>query len=302
MSSKNKTLIVIAGPTAIGKTELAIKLANFFCTEIISADSRQFFQEMAIGTAKPTEEELSRAVHHFVDFLPVEQFFSAGDFEKAALQTIEGLFKTNDKVILVGGSGLYVRAVCEGFDEFPEIPASVRESLNAELTEQGLDVLVNKLQDLDPVYASQVDTSNPQRVIRALEVCVFTGKPYSSYKTNSSKSRDFNIIKIGLEIPREALYDRINQRVDKMIALGLIEEARGLADKKHLNALQTVGYSELFEHFEDRSSLDEAIALIKQNTRRYAKRQLTWFKKDNDFKWFRPDQFDEISEHIAKNS
>lgn len=302
MSFKKNTLIVIAGPTAIGKTELAIKLANFFSTEIVSADSRQFFKELAIGTAKPTSEEMERAVHHFVDFLPVEQFFSAGEFEKAALQTIESIFTSHDKAVMVGGSGLYVRAVCEGFDEFPEIPAHIREELNLRLSTAGLSVLVEELRVLDPVCAAQIDTANPQRVVRALEVCIFTGKPYSSQKSASVKERDFNIVKIGLNIDREALYERINRRVDLMMQAGLLEEARSLMKHQQLNALQTVGYSELFDHFAGDSTLQEAVSLIKQNTRRYAKRQLTWFKKESGIAWFTPDQFDEIVEHIRKNS
>ncbi len=302
MSHKQKSLIVIAGPTAIGKTELAIKLANFFSTEIVSADSRQFFKEMAIGTAKPTPEELDRAVHHFVDFLPVDQFFSAGDFEKAALQTLQAIFEKNNFAILVGGSGLYVRAVCEGFDSFPEIPVSIREELNLELENDGLQSLVDRLKVIDPVYAAAVDQANPQRVIRALEVSIYTGKPFSSFKTQTVKERDFNIIKIGLNISREELYDRINRRVDLMVQNGLVEEARALLDRKDLNALQTVGYSELFDHFDGNTNLDEAVNLIKQNTRRYAKRQLTWFKKEEGIRWFEPGEFEEIVKYIKNSS
>ncbi|MES2629971.1 MAG: tRNA (adenosine(37)-N6)-dimethylallyltransferase MiaA [Bacteroidota bacterium] len=299
MSADNKkTLIVIAGPTAIGKTELAIKLANFFSTEIVSADSRQFFREMSIGTAKPTPAELDRAVHHFVDFLPAEQFFSAGDFEKAALATIQDIFTRADTAILVGGSGLYIQAVTEGFDEFPNVPASIREALNEALDANGIEPLANELRELDPVYAQTADLSNPQRVIRALEVCRFSGRPYSSFKTGISKKRPFKVIKIGLTTDREKLYERINRRVDAMIAEGLIEEARGLKDKQHLNALQTVGYSELFTHFDDKSSLEEAIGLIKQNTRRYAKRQLTWFKKDPEMKWFEAEDEEGVIDYI----
>lgn len=301
MSSGEKTLIVIAGPTAIGKTELAIKLANFFSTQIVSADSRQFFKEMSIGTAKPTPTELQQAPHHFVDFLPVNQFFSAGDYGKAALKTIEEIFVTNGVAILVGGSGLYIRAVCEGFDEFPEIPAPIRDELNSQLESHGLQSLVERLSVLDPICIEQIDLNNPQRVIRALEVVIFTGLPYSSFKTNTVQQRNFKIIKVGLNIEREALYTRINNRVDKMIEAGLVEEAKGLYQYKDLNALQTVGYTELFNYFDGQLSLDEAVNLIKQNTRRYAKRQLTWFKKELGIRWFEPTQLDEMLIFIKQN-
>lgn len=294
-----KTLLIIAGPTAIGKTELAIKLANFFSTEIVSADSRQFFREMSIGTAKPTPDELSKAKHHFVDFLPIDHFFSSGDFEKAALRKLEEIFEQHDVAILTGGSGLYIKAVSDGLDSFPDIPEDIRARLNLTLENEGLAVLAEQLQRLDPKYYAEVDLSNPQRVIRALEVSLYTGVPYSSFRSGSSAKRPFEIIKIALELPREELYNRINQRVDQMIESGLLEEVRALVPKKHLNSLQTVGYKELFDYFDGNCTLGEAVEQIKMNTRRYAKRQLTWFRKDLEFQWFSPAEWDKITAYIS---
>lgn len=294
-----KTLLIIAGPTAIGKTELAIKLANFFSTEIVSADSRQFFREMSIGTAKPTPDELSKAKHHFVDFLPIDHFFSSGDFEKAALRKLEEIFEQHDVAILTGGSGLYIKAVSDGLDSFPDIPEDIRARLNLTLENEGLAVLAEQLQRLDPKYYAEVDLSNPQRVIRALEVSLHTGVPYSSFRSGSSAKRPFEIIKIALELPREELYNRINQRVDQMIESGLLEEVRALVPKKHLNSLQTVGYKELFDYFDGNCTLGVAVEQIKMNTRRYAKRQLTWFRKDPEYQWFSPAEWDKITAYIC---
>ncbi len=294
MSSKNKTLIVVAGPTAIGKTELAIKLANFFSTEILSADSRQFFKEMSIGTAKPTQEQLQRATHHFVDFLPVTQFFSAGDFEQEALKTLELLFEKHNVVILVGGSGLYIRALCEGFDRFPAIDPSYRETLNKALEELGAAPLLAELKEKDPEYFQEIDQANPQRIVRALEVCRATGQKFSSFRSKQNHRRNFDVIKIGLDMPREKLYANINQRVHEMMEQGLLDEVKSLYGQRNLNALQTVGYSELFDFLDNKISLDQAVELIKQNTRRYAKRQLTWFRKEPGLVWFSPTQYQEI--------
>lgn len=298
MSDKPKTLIVIAGPTAVGKTAVAIELAGKLRTEIVSADSRQFYREMAIGTAKPTAEELALAKHHLVDSHSVTQNFSVGDFEKEGLDLLAGIFETQDTVILVGGSGLYIKAICEGFDELPTALPGVRERLNLEFKDKGIAWLQEKLQEADPLYYEQVDLNNPQRLIRALEVFESTGKPFSSYRKAATNERSFRSVKIGLDLPREVLYKRIDHRVDEMVKQGLIEEVRSLLPYRHFNALNTVGYSELFDYFDGKTSLETAIALIKQNTRRFAKRQLTWFRKDKEIRWFRPDETDLVSKII----
>lgn len=281
----NKTLIVVAGPTAVGKTEAAIGLAQHFGTVVVSADSRQFFREMSIGTAKPSAEELAAAKHYFIDSHSITESFSVGDYEKQALALLDELFKTHDTVILAGGSGLYIKAVCEGFDDLPTAPPQIREGLNNELNEHGIQHLQEKLKTADPDYYHKVDLNNPQRLIRALEVFETTGKPFSSYRVAAVNKRAFKSIKLVLNMPRETLYDRINRRVDMMVQQGLIDEARALLPYRHLNALNTVGYSELFDYFDGKTDLETAIALIKQNTRRFAKRQLTWFKRDEDAVW-----------------
>jgi len=280
-----KTLIVIAGPTASGKTAAAIQLAKYYNTVIVSADSRQFYREMSIGTAKPTDDELAAIPHYFINSLSITETYTAGDYETQCLALLTDLFKTHDKVILVGGSGLFIKAVCEGFDKFPDADPAVREELNRELSEQGIAGLQEKLKIADPEYYNQVDLNNPQRIIRALEVFAASGKPFSSYRKSSTNNHPFRIIKLGLNLPREILYQRINQRVDDMIRQGLIEEVKSLLSYRHLNALNTVGYSELFDYFEGKTSLETAIDLIKQNTRRFAKRQMTWFGKDKEIKW-----------------
>lgn len=284
------TLISVVGPTAIGKTKLAIDLAQHFNTEIISADSRQFYQEMSIGTAKPTPEELAAAPHHFVDFLPITQLYSAGDFERDALAKLDELFKKNEVVIMVGGSGMYVDAVCKGFDVLPYIKPEIREQLNNQLATEGLDILTKQLKQLDPDYYQQVDLANKQRVVRALEVCLTTGQSFSSFRKQNLVQRPFDIITVGLTWDREKIYERINQRVDLMVAAGLIEEAKSLFPQRALNALQTVGYREIFSAMEDLCTMDEAITQIKTNTRRFAKRQLTWFKKNEETTWFTREQ------------
>jgi tRNA dimethylallyltransferase len=284
-----KTLIVIAGPTAVGKTAIAIELAKQLKTEIISADSRQFYREMSIGTAKPTDKELAAAKHYFINSHSVTENFSVGDFEKQSLQLLDELFKTHNKIIMAGGSGLYIQAVTRGFDDLPVADEGIRIRLNQDLAEKGIQFLQDALKTADPDYYQQVDLNNPQRLIRALEVFESTGKPFSSFRKATVNKRPFNCIKIGLDLPRDVLYERINQRVDAMIDQGLIEEARSLLSYRHLNALNTVGYSELFDHFEGKTGLDTAIELIKQNTRRFAKRQLTWFRKDKEIKWFMAD-------------
>ena len=279
-------LIVIVGPTAIGKTSLSLALAKHFQTEILSADSRQFFKEMSIGTAAPTEEELSVAPHHFIHHISIEDDYSVGDFEKEALSKLETLFKSHENVIMVGGSGLYVDAVTKGLDEFPKVDESIRENLNQQLKTEGIENLQQQLKELDPQYFSEADIQNPHRLIRALEICIVTGKPYSSFRKNEAAERPFNSIFIGLDAERQIVYDRINQRVDIMVQEGLIEEARKLYDKRDLNALNTVGYKELIKYFEGEWSLEKAIEEIKKNTRRFAKRQFTWFRKNDQINWF----------------
>jgi tRNA dimethylallyltransferase len=279
------TLIVIAGPTASGKTAAAIRLAQHFNTVIVSADSRQFFREMSIGTAKPTAEELAAAPHYFINSHSITESFSVGDFERECLVLLEELFQKHKVVILAGGSGLYIKAICEGFDELPTADPAIRERLNAELAENGLPALQERLKLADPVYYNEVDINNPQRIIRAIEVYESSGQPFSSYRTAKTNKRTFNIIKLGLDMPRELLYDRINRRVDMMVADGLVEEVEALLPYRHLNALNTVGYSEIFNFFDGNTDLPTAISMIKQNTRRFAKRQMTWFRKDEGIVW-----------------
>jgi tRNA dimethylallyltransferase len=290
-----KTLIVIEGPTAAGKTAIAIKLAQQLKTEIISADSRQFYREMSIGTAKPTDKELAAAKHHFINSHSIIENFTVGDFEKQSMQLLDELFKTNDKVIMAGGSGLFIQAVTKGFDDLPIADPAIRTRLNQVFTEKGIQFLQDQLKIADPDYYNQVDLNNPQRLIRALEVFETTGKPFSSYRKAATNKRPFRCVKIGLDLPREFLYKRINQRVDDMIDQGLIEEARSLLPYRHLNALNTVGYSELFDYFDGNTDLNTGIELIKQNTRRFAKRQLTWFRKDKEIKWLSADDPDLIN-------
>jgi tRNA dimethylallyltransferase len=290
-----KTLIVIAGPTAIGKTAVAIQLAQHFNTVILSADSRQFYREMSIGTAKPTADELDLAKHYFINSHSVSEPFSVGDFEKQGLALLDELFKIHNIIILVGGSGLYIKAICDGFDNIPVADEGVRERLNHELEEKGLTHLQEKLKLADPDYYIQVDINNPQRVIRALEVFESTGKPFSSYRVANTSTRPFNIIKIALDMPRELLYNRINQRVDIMMEQGLLDEVSSLTPYRHLNGLNTVGYSEIFDHLDGKTDLNTATEKIKQNTRRFAKRQLTWFRKDKGFHWI------EANENLYKN-
>jgi tRNA dimethylallyltransferase len=283
---KQKKLIVIVGPTAIGKTALSIALAQYFNCEIISCDSRQFFKEMQIGTAVPTTEELLAAKHHFIHNKSIFENYTVGDFEKEAILKLDELYQNNDFAILVGGSGLYVDAVLKGFDEFPEIETSVREEVTSNYEKLGLTYLQTELEKQDPDYFEVVAKGNPQRMMRALEVCIGTGKPYSSFLNQKKNSRNFTPILIGLETERNIIYDRINQRVDCMIKDGLLEEVQKLFNHKQLNALQTVGYRELFFYFENELSLEFAIEEIKKNTRRFAKRQLTWFKRNAATKWF----------------
>lgn len=283
---KQKKLIVLVGPTAIGKTALSIILAQYFNCEIVSCDSRQFFKEMQIGTAVPTTTELAAVQHHFIQNKSIFDQYTVGDFEKEAIHTLDELYQNNDFAILVGGSGLYVDAVIKGFDEFPEIETSVRSAVTFNYEQLGIGYLQTELQKLDPNYFEVVAKENPQRMMRALEVCIGTGKPYSTFLNQKKNSRNFTPIFIGLEAERSVIYDRINQRVDCMIEEGLLEEVEKLVSFKNLNALQTVGYKELFRYVEGEISLEFAIDEIKKNTRRFAKRQLTWFKKNENTIWF----------------
>ena len=288
----NNYLITIIGPTAIGKTALSIALAKHYNCDIISCDSRQFFKEMKIGTAVPSEEELNAAPHYFIQNKSIFEHYSVGDFEQEALATLDKLFQQNNIQIMVGGSGLYVDAVLKGFDEFPDIDASVREEINQKYEDLGIKFLQEKLNELDPTYHQKIlsenpqTLQNPQRMKRFVEVCMGSGLPYSSFIGKRKNNRNFTPIIIGIEADREIMYDRINQRVDLMVADGLIEEVKNLLPHQNLNALQTVGYRELFDYFDQKTSLNEAIEQIKMNTRRFAKRQMTWFKRTENTTWF----------------
>ena len=282
----NKYLISIVGPTAIGKTTLSIKLAQYFNTEIISADSRQFYKEMQIGTAAPTKEELSQAKHHFIHHKSVIDNYSVGAFEKDAISKLNELFKTHNIVIMVGGSGLYVDAVTKGLDYFPDVDPEIRKNLNKTFEYKGIETLQLQLKELDIDTYNTIEISNPHRIIRALEICIGTDKPYSSFLKKKKKQRDFKTLTIGLTADRELIYDRINKRVDIMIKNGLLNEVKSLQQYEDLNALNTVGYKEVFNFLNSKWSLDFAIEEIKKNTRRFAKRQLTWFKKNSNTFWF----------------
>lgn len=297
--SVKKKLIIIGGPTASGKTDCAIQLAQHFGTEILSADSRQFYKEMSIGTAKPQLSDLAKAKHHFIGNLSIHDAYSVGDFERDALAVLETIFETHDTAIMVGGTGLYIRAVCEGLDEFPDVPLSIRDEFEAIFKNEGIEPLQKLLQEVDYEYFTQVDIHNPIRLIRALSVWKASGQPFSSFRSGNKVERNFTPIYIALDLPREVLYDRINRRVDLMMAEGLLEEAKSLYPFKHLNALQTVGYTELFAHFDGEMTLDEAVDKIKQHTRNYAKRQMTWFRK-NDF-WQRVDPQEFTSSNYLSN-
>jgi tRNA dimethylallyltransferase len=289
---------VIAGPTAIGKTKLAIELAKHYNSVILSADSRQFYKELNIGTAKPSEKELSEAKHYFINNKSITELFGAGHFEKEAVPLLDELFKEYQLVFVVGGSGLYIDALLHGVDEFEDVPAEVREKLNTEFEENGIEPLQRELKEKDPVCAQTVDLNNSQRVIRALEVCRHSGKPYSSFLRKHQTQRNFTPIKLFINTDREKLYERINKRVDEMMERGLLNEVKSLTAYKEVNALKTVGYKELFDHLEGLYSLEEAIAKIKQHTRNYAKRQITWFKNQDEWENFEPNDTEKIKAFI----
>ncbi len=281
----SKILLAVVGPTAIGKTALGIQLAKHFDTEIISADSRQFFKEMEIGTAVPSLEELSEIPHHFIQHKSIFEPYSVGNFEKEAIALLDNLFQKKDVVVMVGGSGLYVDAVISGLDEFPEVDPKIRETLNEKLKKSGLESLQKELKRLDPEYYKKVDLENPHRLIRALEVCRAANKPYTSFLNQRKPERSFKSLYIGIDAPRDIVYQRINSRVDIMMEVGLLEEAKKLYPHKKLNALQTVGYKELFEYLDGNCTLESAVSEIKKNTRRFAKRQLTWLRKNEAVLW-----------------
>lgn len=283
-----KRLLVIVGPTGSGKTDLSIRLARHYGAPILSTDSRQFYRGMAIGTAQPTPDQLQAAEHHFIASHDLKEDLNCGSYETQALSCLEKLFAKHDWVIAVGGSGLYVRALCEGMDDLPQADPELRERLTCRLANEGVDALAAELRELDPAYYATVDRRNPARVMRALEVCLQTGRPYSEQRTGVRRPRPFGIVKAGVDLPREELYARIDRRVDRMVADGLEAEARALYPYRSLNALQTVGYREFFDYFDGRTSYEEAVSLIKRNSRRYAKRQLTWFRRDPEIRWFGP--------------
>tara|TARA_B100000678_G_C18156115_1_gene480984 strand:+ start:269 stop:1177 length:909 start_codon:yes stop_codon:yes gene_type:complete len=296
----SKKAIFLCGPTAVGKTEVAIKLAEWLNTEIISFDSRQFFKELKIGAAPPSIEEQQRIPHHLIGHLSVEKDYNAGDFEQEALQRMENLFQKHDSIILVGGSGFYMKALTEGFDHMPDTDVELRTALNQQYLHKGLQPLQEELLEKDPDYYAKVDRKNPQRLIRALEVIRSTGKPYSSFRKSYKAERPFRSIKIGLELPRPELYQRINKRVEVMVARGLEDEARSLLKHRNTNSLQTVGYKEFFQYFDGELKREEAVSEIQKNTRRYAKRQMTWFKRDPEISWFSPHNMAAIHSHLVR--
>ncbi len=295
-----KYLIVVVGPTAVGKTELCVRLAQHFHTEIVSADSRQFYREMTIGTAKPTPVEQRTIVHHFINSHSITDEYNAAAFERDALACITSILQKHQTCLLTGGSTLYVKMLTDGMDDIPEADPAIRAQLQQLLEKEGLLVLSEQLEKLDPVYAVQVDRSNPQRIIRALEVCLSTGVPYSFFRKGTPVKRPFKIIKLGLNRNRDELYERIDARMDAMLESGLVEEAKRLLVYKDKNALQTVGYREVFGYLEGAYDEAEMIRLLKRNSRRYAKRQLTWFRRDPDYQWFHPDEYASILAHIEQ--
>ena len=296
----NKTLIVITGPTAVGKTDLCLDIAKYFGIPIINADSRQIYREIKIGTAAPTEDQLQQVRHYFVGTQSLTDYYSASIYEQEVISLLDTLFQASDYALLSGGSMMYIDAVCNGIDDIPTIDDETRNTLKKRLADEGLESLCEQLRILDPEHYEMVDKKNPRRVVHALEICLMTGRTYTSFRTNEHKVRPFNIIKIGLNRNREIIYDRINHRVDNMMEQGFLEEARSVYHLRHLNALNTVGYKELFAYLDGKWALEEAVERIKGNTRRYARKQLTWFKKDPLVTWFSPDDKQMILNHITK--
>jgi tRNA dimethylallyltransferase len=294
-----KTLIVITGPTAVGKTTLCMDIAKHFGIPIINADSRQIYRELKIGTARPTDEQTQAVRHYFVGTLSLDDYYSASLFEQQVLQLLDQLFQASDYALLTGGSMMYIDAVCDGIDDIPTIDDETRRLMKQRLADEGLEALCEELRRLDPEYYEIVDRQNPRRVVHALEICTMTGKTYTSFRRRKRRQRPFSIVKIALNRPREELYERINCRVDQMMSDGLLEEARALYPRRELNALNTVGYKELFDYLDGRWPLEEAVERIKGNTRRYARKQLTWYKKDEQIRWFHPDDKESIIDYIT---
>jgi len=299
---KNKFLIIILGPTAAGKTDTGIRIAKTFNTEVISADSRQIYKELKIGTSVPDHQQLSQIQHHFIHHISIHDYYNVSMYEQEVLSLLDRFFNNHWIIIMVGGSGLYIDIICHGIDDLPAIDPDLRNELLEKLEKEGIESLRFELKRIDPVYYERVDLQNPKRILKALEVTYMTGMPYSSLLTMPKKERPFNIIKIGLNPEREELYARINSRVDLMISNGLIDEAKNLYPYRHINALKTVGYREIFEYLDGKRSLDETIVLIKRNTRHYARRQLTWFKKDPSIKWFHHSDIDRMIEYIKQET
>ena len=299
--SSDKTLIVITGPTAVGKTALCLDIAQHFGIPIINADSRQIYKELKIGTASPTIEQMRRVPHYFVGSLSLNDYYSASLFEQQTLEILEREFSTSNYALMAGGSMMYIDAVCNGIDDIPTVDDNTREALKARLSSEGLEILVQELKELDPEYYEIVDKQNPRRVVHGLEICLMTGKTYTSFRKREKKQRPFRIVKIGLNREREELYNRINQRVDQMMAEGLLEEAKSLYPMRQMNALNTVGYKEMFAYLDGTWTLEEAVERIKGNTRRYARKQLTWYKKDEQIKWFHPDDKEKIISYISQD-
>ena len=299
--SSAKTLIVITGPTAVGKTALCLDIAQHFGIPIINADSRQIYKELKIGTASPTIEQMRRVPHYFVGSLSLHDYYSASLFETQVMELLSTLFKTSDYALMAGGSMMYIDAVCNGIDDIPTVDDETRETLKRRLADEGLEALVEELRQLDPEYYEIVDKQNPRRVVHGLEICLMTGKTYTSFRKREKKERPFRIVKIGLNRDREELYNRINQRVDQMMTDGLLDEAQRLYPMRHMNALNTVGYKEMFAYIDGTWTLEEAVERIKGNTRRYARKQLTWYKKDEQIRWFHPDEIEQIYSYISQD-
>ena len=299
--SSAKKLIVITGPTAVGKTALCLDIAQHFGIPIINADSRQIYKELKIGTASPTDQQLAKVKHYFVGSLSLNDYYSASLFEQQTIEILEHEFAKSDYALMAGGSMMYIDAVCNGIDDIPTVNDHTRELLKARLASEGLEKLVEELKKLDPEYYEIVDKQNPRRVVHGLEICLMTGKTYTSFRKREKKQRPFSIIKIGLNRDREELYNRINQRVDEMMDEGLLDEVRSLYPMRHMNALNTVGYKEMFTYLDGTWTLEEAVERIKGNTRRYARKQLTWYKKDEQIRWFHPDQKEEIISYISQD-
>jgi len=298
MRAKKRYLISVVGATAVGKTDFSIALAKELGTDVVSADSRQFFKELSIGTAKPSKPEMKGVRHYLINNLSIEENYNTGDFERDALDSLRKIYRRHNRAILVGGSGLYCKVLWEGIDDIPQIDLEIRTKIQETYQEKGLIYLQEEVKKLDPIYFEQVDTKNPQRLMRALEICLATGQSFSSFRVGKKAKRNFINIKIGLERPREELYGRINQRMDLMLEAGLIEEVKKVYTYKQHNALQTVGYREIFDFLESKQDWNETVRLLKQNSRHYAKRQMTWFKKDAEIQWFHPQEYDKALTHI----